>query len=134
MNPLPRSDAQSQVIALTGRLTTQPLTRTTQPLTRSTQSGSTVTSLQVVIPRPLKDGADQGPDVVDVTVVGPQGDSCATYLAKGRRIAVDGQLHHSEWDSDTGRRQKLEVIARNVEFLDRATDHTEQVPEVADAA
>ena len=35
------------------------------------------------------------------------------------------RLHHSEWDSDNGRRQKLEVIARNVEFLDaRKTDDT----------
>jgi single-strand DNA-binding protein len=131
MNRAEPLHAQFQVITITGRLTTQ-------PVTRSTQSGSTVTSLRVAIPRPRKDGTDQGADFVDATVFGPQADSCATYLAKGRRIAVDGQLHHSEWDSDTGRRQKLEVIARNVEFLDRATDDpdhtTAPVPEVADAA
>lgn len=118
-------------VTLTGRLTSQ-------PTTRSTTGGSTVTSLRVAIPRPRKDGADQGADFVDVTVFGHQAETCATYLNKGRRIAVDGQLHHSEWDSDTGRRQKLEVIARNVEFLDRANDDSDQAdspgPEVASAA
>jgi single-strand DNA-binding protein len=118
-------------VTLTGRLTSP-------PTTRNTTSGSTVTSLRVAIPRPRKDGADQGADFVDVTVFGHQAETCATYLTKGRRIAVDGQLHHSEWDSENGRRQKLEVIARNVEFLDRANDSTDDTepadgpePEVA---
>jgi single-strand DNA-binding protein len=111
-------------VTLTGRLTSQ-------PTTRNTTSGSTVTSLRVAIPRPRKDGADQGADFVDVTVFGHQADTCATYLNKGRRIAVDGQLHHSEWDSENGRRQKLEVIARNVEFLDRANEDTDPAGEAA---
>jgi single-strand DNA-binding protein len=101
-------------VSLTGRLTTE-------PTSRSANSGSQVVSLRLAVPRPRKDGEDQGADYVDVTVFGRQAETCATYLAKGRRIAVDGHLHHSEWDSDNGRRQKLEVVARTVEFLDRAS-------------
>ena len=65
-----------------------------------------------------KNGEDRGADFVDVVCFGRQAEVCADYLAKGRRIAVEGRLHHDEWDGENGRRQKLEVIAQSVEFLD----------------
>jgi single-strand DNA-binding protein len=102
--------SQFQVINLTGRLTADPDLRTND-------KGS-VASLRLAVQRPRKDGEDQGADYVDITVFGRQADTVAQYLAKGRKVAVEGRLHHSEWESDNGRRQKLEVIARNVEFLD----------------
>jgi single-strand DNA-binding protein len=105
-------------VTLTGRLTTD-------PELRSTANGS-VASLRLAVQRPRKDGEDQGADYVDITVFGRQADTVAQYLAKGRKVAIEGRLHHSEWDSDNGRRQKLEVIARNVEFLDpRKTNDTD---------
>ena len=104
-------------VTLTGRLTAD-------PELRSTSNGS-VASLRLAVQRPRKDGEDQAADYVDITVFGRQADTCSQYLAKGRKVAVEGRLHHSEWDSDNGHRQKLEVIARNVEFLDaRKTDDT----------
>jgi single-strand DNA-binding protein len=107
-----------QVITLTGRLTADPELRTTP-------KDGKVATLRLAIQRPRKDGVDQGADYVDVAVWGRQGETCAEYLAKGRKVAVEGRLHHSEWDSDNGHRQKLEVVARNVEFLDpRKTDDT----------
>ena len=43
--------------------------------------------------------------------------------------------HHSEWDSDNGRRKRLEVVARNVEFLDAAKrDDTDSDPAEAEPA
>jgi single-strand DNA-binding protein len=114
-------------VTLTGRLTANPETRTTN-------NGTHVAALRLAVQRPRKDGADQGADYVDITVFGRQADTCEQYLAKGRRVAVDGHLHHSEWDSDNGRRQKLEVIARNVEFLDPASsEDTTPDPEGAEA-
>lgn len=101
---------QFQVITLTGRLTTDRELRTT--------SNGSVASLRLAVQRPRKDGEDQGADYVDITVFGRQADTVAQYLAKGRKVATEGRLHHSEWDTDNGRRQKLEVVARNVEFLD----------------
>ena len=122
--------SQFQVINLTGRLTADPELRAT--------SNGSVASLRVAIARPRKDGEDQGADYVDITVFGRQADTCCEYLAKGRKVAVEGRLHHSEWDSDNGRRQKLEVIARNVEFLDarktdNATDNAEEGAETVEA-
>jgi single-strand DNA-binding protein len=114
-------------VNLTGRLTTNPDLRTT--------SSGSVASLRLAIARPRKDGADQGADYVDVTVFGRQAEIVSEHLSKGRKVAVEGRLHHSEWDSDNGRRQKLEVIARQVEFLDRATPDNRNVEtEEADEA
>ena len=113
-------------VNLTGRLTTNPDLRTA--------SSGSVASLRIAIARPRKDGADQGADYVDVTVFGRQADNCHQYLAKGRKVAVEGRLHHSEWESDNGRRQKLEVIARQVEFLDpQPPDNHDREAEEADA-
>lgn len=97
-------------VQITGNLTQR-------PEQRETRSETTVAQMRVAVPRPRKNGEDQGADFVDVTVFGTQADNCLRYLTKGRKIAVEGRLHHSEWDSDTGRRQKLEVVARFVEFL-----------------
>ena len=113
-------------VNLTGRLTSDPDLRTT--------GNGPVASLRLAIPRPRKDGADQGADYVDVTVFGRQADSCKQYLAKGRKVAIEGRLHHSEWDSDNGRRQKLEVVARQVEFLDPRRPDNDTAPADEEAA
>lgn len=117
-------------VNLIGRLTADPETRTAR-------NDTIVGSIRLAVQRPRKDGEDQGADYVDVTVFGRQAEICKQYLAKGRKIAVQGRLHHSEWDSDNGRKQKLEVIAENVEFLDprKADDQREAEPQpVAEAA
>ena len=97
-------------VNLIGRLTADP--------TLNERKGIQVGNLRLAVQRPRKDGEDQGADYVDVTVFGRQAEICKQYLAKGRKIAVQGRLHHSEWDGENGRRQKLEVNADNVEFLD----------------
>ncbi len=105
---------QFQVIQLVARLATTPECQE--------RGGTQVGRLRLAVQRPRgKDGEDRGADFIDVTVFGRQAETCARYLAKGRRVAVEGHLHHSEWEAEDGsRRQKLEVIARNVEFLDAA--------------
>jgi single-strand DNA-binding protein len=103
-------------VQLTGRLTTEVEFRTTD-------SGTEVASLRLAVQRPRREGEDQGADYVDVIAFSRLAETCAQYLAKGRKVAVEGRLRHHEWDGDNGRRQKLEVIANSIEFLDsRKTD------------
>jgi single-strand DNA-binding protein len=93
--------------------------RLTQDTTVRERGDTKVAQLRVAVPRGRsKDGEDRGADFVDVVCFGRQAEVCANYLAKGRRIAVEGRLHHDEWDGENGRRQKLEVIAQSIEFLD----------------
>jgi single-strand DNA-binding protein len=112
-------------VHLIGRLTTDPEVQD--------RSGTQVGRLRLAVQRPrTRDGEDRGADYVDVTVFNTQAEVCRQYLSKGRRVAIEGRLQHSEWQAEDGsRRQKLEVVARNVEFLDRKP--TEQ-PDAVEAA
>ncbi|MGO9955239.1 MAG: single-stranded DNA-binding protein [Solirubrobacteraceae bacterium] len=107
-------------VTLTARLATA------APELRNTPGGTPVATLRLAVQRPRKNGEDQGADFVDVVVFGRQAETCAQYLGKGRKVAVSGRLSHSEWTAPDGtRRQKLEVIANSVEFLDRPADASE---------
>ena len=114
----PQRRDQMNSVNLIGRLTATPQLRTSD-------SGS-VARLRVAVQRRRgKDGEDRGADFVDVTAFGTQAQTCAQYLTKGRRVAIVGRLHHSEWDAEDGRRQRLEVIAENVDFLDSPRESAE---------
>ena len=66
-----------------------------------------------------KDGEDQGADYVDVTVFGRQAaDLRAVPRARAARSPSTATCTTPSGTAEDGRRQKLEVIADNVEFLD----------------
>ena len=99
-------------INLVGRLTRD-------PELRETKGDTKVAGMRIAIPRRPKNGDEQAPVYVDVTVFGKLAENCSEYLAKGRRISVSGRLEYSEWtDSDGGKHSKHEVIADQVDFLD----------------
>lgn len=50
--------------------------------------------------------------------------TCVQYLRRGRAVAIDGRLSWSEYESSdgTGTRQRVEIVADRVQFLD-STSH-----------
>jgi single-strand DNA-binding protein len=102
------------VVVLTGNLTRD-------PELRSTPSGTSVCKLRIAVNTRRKDASGQWvdkPNYFDVTVWGAQGENCATYLQKGRGVAVNGRLEWREWDTPEGqKRQAIDVIADTVQFL-----------------
>ena len=64
-----------------------------------------------------RSGRDLDADFVRVTVWDRQAETCAQYLAKGRRVAVDGRLRSRSWEEEGKRRTAIEVVANHVEFL-----------------
>ena len=63
-------------------------------------------------------GQDKGADFVRVDVWGKQAETCAQYLHKGRRVAIDGRLRSRSWEEPDGkRRTAVEVVANRVQFL-----------------
>ena len=100
---------------------------TRDPELRHTPSGTAVCSLRLAVNTRRKDPATgewgEKPNYFDVTVWGQQGENCAQYLAKGRRVGVQGRLEWREWDAQDGtKRQAVEVIADAVQFLDSRGD------------
>jgi single-strand DNA-binding protein len=59
----------------------------------------------------------EGADFVRVTAWERQAETCAQYLSKGRRVALDGRLRSRSWEEDGKRRTAVEVVANRVQFL-----------------
>src|SRR5262245_9590599 len=111
---------------------------TRDPELRHTPSGTAVCKLRVAVNTRQKDSASgqwtDKPNYFDVTVWGNQGESCAQYLSKGRPIGIDGRLDWGEWEAQDGsKRQAVEIIAENVQFLGSRAD-TESQPQFVPAA
>lgn len=65
-------------------------------------------------------GQNGQPDADFLTVIAWRGvaDSCAKYLAKGRKVSVDGRLETRTYeDADGVKRYVTEIVAGEVEFL-----------------
>jgi single-strand DNA-binding protein len=60
---------------------------------------------------------EEKPNYFDVTVFGSRGENCAKYLTKGRPVAIDGRLEWREYEVDGQKRQSIDIIADNVQFL-----------------
>jgi single-strand DNA-binding protein len=93
---------------------------TRDPELRHTPSGMAVCSLRLAVNTPRKTNGEwtDKPNYFDITVWGAQGENCAKYLGKGRKVGVDGRLEWREWEAQDGsKRQAVEVIADTVEFL-----------------
>jgi single-strand DNA-binding protein len=74
-----------------------------------------VAGFLLAIDRPSKDG---GADFINVSVWDRQGELCSQYLAKGKRVGLEGRLRSRSWDAEDGnRRSAVEVVAHRVEFL-----------------
>jgi single-strand DNA-binding protein len=80
-----------------------------------------VANFVLAIDRP---GQDAGADFIRVAVWNRQAEICAEFLAKGKRIALDGRLRSRSWeDADGTRRSAVEVVAHRVQFLSPPGDH-----------
>ena len=74
-----------------------------------------VANFLLAVDRP---GQDSGADFVRVSTWNRQAETCAEFLAKGARVAIDGRLRSRSWEEDGKRRNAVEVVANRVQFLD----------------
>jgi single-strand DNA-binding protein len=96
-------------VIVTGRLTSD-------PELRFTAGGKAVATFSVAVNHRGSDEAD----FFDCVAWEKLGEVVADHLAKGRRVLVNGYLKQSRWTTPEGdNRQKVQVVATQVEFLDR---------------
>jgi single-strand DNA-binding protein len=90
-----------------------------------------VAHFRIAVNRPTQ--GDEA-DFFRVTVWDKQAESCARYLAKGRRVGIEGRLRSNSWTDDDGnKRSSVEVVANRVEFLSPPPD-AKETPFAAAAA
>lgn len=52
-----------------------------------------------------------------ITVFGKTAENCATYLAKGRQVYVEGRLRTSSYEKDGQRHYSTEIVSDEVQFI-----------------
>ena len=72
-----------------------------------------VASFTLAVDRPGSEHAD----FVRIAAWNKQADACNRFLAKGKRVAVDGRLRSRSWEEEGKKRSAIEVVAASVEFL-----------------
>lgn len=90
---------------------------TRNPDVRQTQTGKSVTNFTIAINRRGTDGAD----FIPVVAWNRLADICGQYLQKGSQVCVSGAIQLRTYQADDGsNRSVFEIIANEVEFLNRA--------------
>jgi single-strand DNA-binding protein len=93
---------------------------TRDPELRHTPGGSAVCNMRIAVNDRRKENNEwtDVPYYFDVTVWGNQGESCAQFLSKGKKVGISGKLTWREWNANDGtKRQSVEITAFQVDFL-----------------
>ena len=87
---------------------------------RRTQSGMTILSFSVAVNERRKNNQGEWSDYtnwVGVSMFGTRAEKLHEYLTKGTKVCVQGKLRYSEWERDGQKKNKLEVIADEIELM-----------------
>ena len=94
---------------------------TRDPELRTTPGGQAVCSFSLAVNRSWQgqDGqVQEAVDYFDINAWGKLGELVNQYLSKGRKCLVQGRLSQRSWEQDGQKRNKVEVVANDVTFLD----------------
>lgn len=98
---------------------------TRDPEARSTPSGQQVTTFSVATNRAWTSQTgekQERSEFHNIVAWGKLADIASKYLAKGRRVYVEGRLQTRDWTGQDGvKRYRTEIIAENFIMLDRAS-------------
>lgn len=98
---------------------------THDPELRSTPSGSSVLEFSLAVNDRIlnkqTEAWEDRPNFFDVAVFGRRGEALAGILTKGMKVAVEGRLRWSSWETQDGqKRSKVSIVATDVELMSRS--------------
>ena len=110
-------------VILIGRLVREPELRYT--------SGSqmAVCKFTLAIDRRARQGEEKKADFPNVICFGKTAENCEKFLAKGRKVALQGRLQTGSYEKDGVKHYTTDVIADNVEFLEWGEKNGENAKE-----
>ena len=100
------------------------------PEAHTTQSGVSTSTFTVAVQRRFKNAQGQREaDFLTVVAWRQTADFCNRYLAKGRKVAVEGSIQTRSYDAQDGsKRYVTEIIADHVEALTSANTDNGPTP------
>jgi single-strand DNA-binding protein len=104
---------------------------TRDPELRTTPTSQQVASFAVATNRSWNDSNGERKEAVEyheIVAWGKLGELAAQYLAKGRKVMVVGRLQTQSWEKDGVKRQRTEIVASDINFLDRPGESTGDAP------
>ena len=87
---------------------------------RSANNGTAILNFSVAVNDRRKVGEEwqDVPNYIDCVVFGPRAVSLHNLLKKGAKVAIDGKLRWSSWETKEGsKRSKLEVVVDEMELM-----------------
>ncbi|MEI7741685.1 MAG: single-stranded DNA-binding protein [bacterium] len=97
---------------------------TRDPESKATPSGQNVCNFSVATSRSWIDKAGVKQEKVDyhnVVAWAKLADICSQYLAKGRKVYIEGRIETRDWVGQDGKKNyRTEIVADNMILLDRA--------------
>ncbi len=103
---------------------------TRDPELRYAPNGTAVTTFSIAIGRVFNSTTgEKKEDVCYVRIVcwAKLAQICGEYLFKGRSVCVEGRLQSRSWQAQDGtKRNTMEVVAQNVQFLGKGKSNEQQ--------
>lgn len=94
---------------------------TRDPELRSTTGGQQVASFAVATNRTWNSPSGERQEAVEyheIVAWGKLGELASQYLTKGRKVLIVGRLQTQSWEKDGVKRQRTEIVAADINFLD----------------
>ena len=110
---------------------------TRDPEVRTTASGNPVMGFGIAVNDRRKNSQtgewEDYPNFIDCTMFGARAQSVFRFLSKGSKVAIEGKLRWSQWETNEGqKRSKIEIIVDEIEFMSSISNGA-QVPATASA-
>lgn len=91
------------------------------PELRFTAAGKAVTTFSIYVRRMYS--KEKEVDFFNIVVWGKPAENCANYIKKGSLVGIQGRLQSRSYEQNGEKRYVTEVVADQVEFLDRKADN-----------
>lgn len=103
-------------VALVGRLTAD-------PEVRYTQNGQSIANFTIAVDRRFKKEGGPDADFPRINAFGKTAEFIEKYFSKGMRIGITGRIQTGSYTDKDGRKiYTTDVVAENVEFVERKSD------------
>ena len=92
---------------------------------RYTQSGKPCASFTVAVNRPYSNNGQKETDFINIVIWDKQAENVNKYTSKGSLVGIEGRLQVRSFEGSDGKRKAItEVLASNIQFLDKKEEKT----------